>query len=73
MDKLKDLVTNPGKYAKFYVALSAAVGALLLVMAPIETETVKEAAFVVTPNEWYQVVLAFAGAIGVYQFKNERI
>ena len=69
MNILRDMLDNPSKYTKFWVALTAPLGALLFAFAPQETE----AAFVVTSVEWFNVLAAFAMAIGVYQVKNTRI
>jgi membrane associated rhomboid family serine protease len=62
-----DIFTNPQKYTKFYVALMAALGVLVVACSPTD----KEAAFVVTSTEWYQVLFAFAGALGVVSFPNK--
>ena len=55
------------KYNKFWVALVAALGTLVLVCAPIDNE----AAFIVTRTEWYQVAVSFVAALGVYRVTNK--
>lgn len=62
------LFANPSLYNKFWVALSGGLGQLLIVCASTPTEP----AFMVTVDEWYTVVLAFAAAIGVYQIANKK-
>lgn len=57
------------KYNKFWVALAAAIGQLVIVAAPTEAQ----AAFVVTTAELYTVLVAVAGALGVYQVANKRV
>lgn len=56
------------KYNKFWVACVAAAGVLIFACAPTEVE----AAFTVTLNEWYMVLVGFAGALGVYQVPNKK-
>lgn len=73
MDAIKDLFKNPRKYSKFWVALVAPAGALVFSCAPQEVDGVAEAAFVVTPTEWYNVLVAFAVAVGVYQVPNKKV
>lgn len=58
---------NLSKYNKFWVALTAPLGVLLVAMAPTATE----AAFRVTTVEWYAVVVALASAVGVRQIANK--
>lgn len=57
---------NFTKYSKFWVALAAPLGVLLFVIAPTNLEP----AFHVSVTEWYQVIVALAAAVGVYQVKN---
>lgn len=61
------LINELKKYNKFWVALAASLGQLIIVAAPSETEAV----FVVTPNEWYTVLVAAAAAYGVYRVTNK--
>lgn len=68
MPKLDIKLSDLKRYNKFWVALGAAVAQLILVCAPLEGEL----AFVVTRAEWYTVVVAAAGAIGVYQIANKK-
>ncbi len=63
-----DIFKNPSKYAKFYTALIATAGVLLFACMPTDTE----AAFAVNTNEWYQVLTAFAGSLGVYVVSNKK-
>lgn len=56
------------KYNKFWVALTAAAGVLVLALSPSDLEP----AFHVNSTEWYQVLVAFAGSIGVYQVTNHK-
>lgn len=65
---MKDIFTNPAKYNKFWVALAAPSAALIFACAGTE----KEAAFSITVDEWYQVLVAFAVAVGVYQTPNKK-
>lgn len=58
------------RYNKFWLALAAAGGVLLFACAP--DDATRQAAFVVTRTEWYQVLVAFAGSFGVYQVSNKR-
>lgn len=58
---------NIEAYNKFWVALTAPLGVLLVCLAPTDIE----AAFVMTTNEWYMVLVAFASAIGVRQVRNK--
>ena len=60
------LISELKKYNKFWVALAAALSQLIIVAAPSEAEAV----FVVTPNEWYTVLVAAAAAYGVYKVAN---
>ena len=62
------MLTKLQRFNKLWVALVAALGALVLACAPIDGE----AAFVVTRTEWYMVVVAFAAAAGVYQAPNKK-
>lgn len=55
------------KYNKFWVALAAALGQFVIVAAPTATD----AAFQVTTAEWYTVLVAVLGALGVYQVANK--
>lgn len=57
------------RYNKFIVALVAAAGILAVACAPTD----KEVAFHVTANEWYQVFVAFLGALGVYSIPNKGV
>lgn len=59
---------NLSKFNKLWVALTAAAGVLLFGLAPTETE----AAFHLTTTEVYQVLVAFAGALGVYGVTNKK-
>lgn len=67
MNHVKDALNNPAHWRKFWVALLAALLALVGVMAPIEGQE----AFVVTTAEWYTVVVAFVGAFGVGAVRNK--
>jgi hypothetical protein len=62
----KDLLSHPEAFNKFWVALAGATAQLLLVCAPLD----KEPAFVVTPAEWYTVLVAAATAVGVVGIAN---
>jgi hypothetical protein len=55
---LKDIVVNPDKYAKFYIALATAVLNLLTVSYPNQP--------------WLPVVINFAGAFGVFMVPNKK-
>lgn len=55
------------KYNKFWVALTIPLGVLLFAMAPVDGQV----AFQVTTNEWYTVLVALAGAVGVRQVPNK--
>lgn len=57
------------KYNKFWVALTAAAGVLLFACAPDTASG--QAAFHLTITELYQALVAFAGALGVYQVQNK--
>lgn len=65
--QIMDMWNHPGKYNKFWVALLVPFGVLLVAMAPTESE----AAFSITASEWYQVIVALAGAFGVRQTTNK--
>ena len=56
------------KYNKFWIALAAALGQFIIVAAPTDTQ----AAFQVTSAELYSIVVAVAGALGVYQVANKK-
>jgi hypothetical protein len=58
---------NIAKYNKFWVALTIPLGVLLFVMSPADGQV----AFQVTLNEWYMVLVALAGAVGVRQVPNK--
>jgi hypothetical protein len=58
------------KYNKLWAALAAAAGVLVLVAAP-DAEAGQQA-FELTRNELYSILVTFAGALGVYQFKNRK-
>lgn len=73
MDTIKDMFKNPQKYAKFWVALIAPAGALVFSCAPQELDGVAEGAFVITPTEWYNVLVSFAVAAGVYNVPNKKV
>jgi hypothetical protein len=60
---------NLSRYNKLWVALLAAGGVLLFACAP--DPAAFQEAFEVTKNEWYGVVVAFAGAFGVFQVRNK--
>lgn len=62
------LITFLGQFNKFWVSLIAPLGVLLFCLAPIEGV---EAAFIVTTNEWYVVVVALAASFGVYATPNK--
>lgn len=62
---MKDLA----RFNKLWVALLTAVGVLVFSLAPTATEP----AFHMTPTEWYQVLVAFAGSVGVFQVSNKGV
>ena len=66
MNYVKKMLSNPGNWKKFWMALTAPLGALLLAMAPTDAQ----AAFVVTQTEWYVVLAALASAVGVERVAN---
>lgn len=57
------------RYNKFWMALTAPLGVLLVAMAPTATET----AFHVSIVEWYAVIVSLAAAVGVRQISNGRL
>lgn len=61
---------NLQNYNKFWAALAAAAGVLVLVCAP--DADAGQLAFEITRNEIYSIFVAFAGAIGVYQVTNKK-
>lgn len=65
---MEKLITKLAKYNKLWVSLIAPLGTLIFVMAPSEVE----AAFVVTQNEWYIVVVSLAASFGVYATPNKK-
>ena len=70
---ISDIWTNPEKYSKFWIALAAVGGQLVLVCAPTtDAQGQLEAAFVVTSTEWYSLLVAAAAAIGVERIANRK-
>ncbi|MGJ5804367.1 hypothetical protein ACSCB1_35460 [Streptomyces europaeiscabiei] len=67
-DQIKDMWNHPTKYNKFWVALTIPGAVLLGAMAPTDTD----AAFSISAAEWYQIVFALAGAVGVRQISNNK-
>lgn len=65
---MKDMFNNPAKYRKFLIALTAPLSVLLFVMSPLDGQV----AFEVTRAEWYLVVVAVAGAVGIRQTPNRQ-
>lgn len=58
---------NIARYRKFVVALAAALGVLLTTMADSSL-----GGNAVVASEWITIVLAFMGALGVYQVPNDK-
>jgi len=60
------ILTALAPFNKLWVSIVPALGVVLFVVAPTETE----ALWTVTESEWYLVLLAFAGSVGVFSVPN---
>lgn len=67
MTYIKQMLTNPAHWRKFWISLTAPLGALLLAMAATDTQP----AFEVTRNEWYVVLVSLAASVGVERVRNK--
>jgi hypothetical protein len=59
---------NLKKYNKLWVSMAAPLGVLLYCLSPSDTQ----AAFVLTKDELYLVVVAIASTAGVYAVPNKK-
>jgi len=60
------ILTALAPFNKLWVSIVPALGVVLFVVAPTETEVL----WTITESEWYLVLLAFAGSAGVFAVPN---
>lgn len=59
MNTLKDMLLNPAKYRKFYIALATAILNALALLVP--------------GAQWLPIVISLAGSFGVYVTPNKTV